>query len=71
MTKEGAEAADGLDESQSHRDARIKLLWDRLCPSGANELDEKALQKGFQKIDHRKQRNSDGESALSTDANFF
>lgn len=53
MAKEGAEAADGLDESQSHRDARIKMLWDRLGPSGANELDEKALQKGFQKIDHR------------------
>lgn len=54
VSKEAATVMDGPDETKPHRDARIKHLWDQLCPTGACELDEKALQKGFRKIDHRK-----------------
>lgn len=48
-----AEVEQGLKESQNQRDARVEQLWARLSPGGAKELDLKALQKGFRRIDHR------------------
>ncbi|GAO14929.1 hypothetical protein UVI_02007670 [Ustilaginoidea virens] len=41
-----------LGESQNERDARIERLWSKLDPAGKGELDLKALQKGFHRIDH-------------------
>ena len=48
-----AEVEKGLKESQNQRDARVEQLWARLSPGGVKELDLKALQKGFRRIDHR------------------
>lgn len=48
-----AELEHGLEESQNQRDARVEQLWAKLDPGRAGELDLKALQKGFCKIDHR------------------
>ena len=48
-----AEVEHGLEESQNQRDARVEHLWAKLDPGKTGELDFKALQKGFRKIDHR------------------
>lgn len=47
------EVRHGLGESQNQRDARVEHLWDKLDPGRTGELDFKALQRGFRKIDHR------------------
>jgi solute carrier family 25 phosphate transporter 23/24/25/41 len=46
------EAQYGLGESQNQRDARVEHLWAKLDPNKTGELDFKALQRGFRKIDH-------------------
>jgi len=47
-----AEVEHGLEESQNQRDARVEHLWAKLDQGKTGELDFKALQKGFRKIDH-------------------
>ena len=51
-----SEVEHDLEESQNQRDARVELLWSKLNPGNSGELDYKALQKGFRKIDHRAKR---------------
>lgn len=52
-TTKANEFVEGLEETKTHRDARIRHLWEQLCPSGICDLDVKGLQRGFRKIDHR------------------
>jgi solute carrier family 25 phosphate transporter 23/24/25/41 len=44
----------GLHELQNQHHARVESLWAKLGPSASGELDLKGLQKGFRKMDHRK-----------------
>jgi hypothetical protein len=49
-----SDAQHGFEESPHRpRNVQTELLWARLDPSRSGELDYKALQKGFRKIDHR------------------
>ena len=54
MTDAVAQLEMELQESQNARDKRVEELWLKLDPQGRGELDLKGLQKGLQKIDHRK-----------------
>jgi hypothetical protein len=49
-----SDAQHGLEESPHRlRNVQTELLWAKLDPSRTGELDYKALQNGFRKIDHR------------------
>lgn len=48
-----SEVERGFGESQNQRDARVEQLWSKLDSAKTGELDFKALQRGFRKIDHR------------------